>query len=232
MLAQGNVLLIVDDTKESDFLKRELISMDAVVFECADSDGAKKAAIERDYLCCIIHLKRNPLKGLEICSWIRSESVVPILMITSRDEVVDEHMALRAGANDYMVSPVENRILISRVHQQVNRSKSREKEAVGVLSFCGLEMDLNSHQAIFNGKEIPLTNTEFQLVGALLLNPSKVLTREELMNAANLPDGVGSDHLLDTHISRARKKIVEAGGPNLIHAVRGVGFRLSENGYK
>ena len=139
MLAQGNVLLIVDDAKESEVLKRQLTSMDAAVFECADSESAKKAALERDYLCCIIHMKKNLIKGLEICSWIRSESIVPILMITSRDE---------------------------------------------------------------------------------------------LLKAAGLSDGIGSDHLLDTHLSRARKKIIEAGGPHYIHAVRGVGFRLIENGHK
>lgn len=232
MLAQGNVLLIVDDAKESEVLKRQLTSMDASVFECADSESAKKAALERDYLCCIIHMKKNPIKGLEICSWIRSESIVPILMITSRDENIDEHMALRAGANDYMVSPVENRILVSRVHQQVNRSKSHEKEVLEPLTYGEFKMDFTSHEVLFNGREIPLTNTEFQLVGALLSCPTKVLSRDELLKAAGLSDGIGSDHLLDTHLSRARKKIIEAGGPHYIHAVRGVGFRLIENGHK
>jgi DNA-binding response OmpR family regulator len=231
-LAQGNVLLIVDDAKESEVLKRQLISMDAVVFECADCESAKKVALERDYLCCIIHLKNNPLKGLEICSWIRSESIVPILMITSRDENVDEHMALRAGANDYMVSPVENRILVSRIHQQVNRSKSHEKERPESFAYGGFKMNFVSHEAIFDGREVPLTNTEFQLVGTLLGCPTKVFSRDELLKSAGLSDGLGSDHLLDTHLSRARKKIIEAGGPHFIHAVRGVGFRLTENGHK
>jgi len=89
-------------------------------------------------------------------------------------------------------------------------------------------MDLATHSFTLEGKEVGLTNTEYRFLQLLMENPHRVFSRDQILEAIGVMRGVGSNHLVDTHASRIRRKIIKAGGPQLISVIRSVGFRLAD----
>ncbi|MEY4677741.1 MAG: hypothetical protein RI992_456 [Actinomycetota bacterium] len=225
--APNNILLLEDDSKDRLDLRLQLEVMGFTVYDTPNPDEAKELFVLRDYVCVLIHVSHLPLRGLEICRWVRSESTVPIIMFTCRDEVVNEQMCLNAGADDYVTKPIESRILTSRIGQQVKRGESQRAPRATLLSWGPLAMDLATHTFTIEGKEVGLTNTEYRFLQLLMENPHRVFSRDQILEAIGVMRGVGSNHLVDTHASRIRRKIVKAGGPNLISVIRSVGFRLA-----
>jgi DNA-binding response OmpR family regulator len=149
-------------------------------------------------------------------------------MLTSRDEIIDEVMALNAGADDYAVMPISPHILTARVAHQLKRSQRpvtapRENQ----LRQGPLMMDLDQYRFFVHDIEVVLTKSEFQIMRLLLENPSLVLSRQQFLTALDILPGVGSDHIVDTHASRLRAKIRRHGVENALTSVRGVGFRLA-----
>ena len=226
--APNNILLLEDTSKDRLDIRLQLEVMGFTVYDTPNPDEAKELFVLRDYVAVLIHVGHLPLRGLEICRWVRSESTVPIIMITSRDEVVNEQMSLNAGADDYVTKPIENRILQSRVTQQVKRGESQRAPRATLLSWGPLAMDLATHSFTLEGKEVGLTNTEYRFLQLLMENPHRVFSRDQILEAIGVMRGVGSNHLVDTHASRIRRKIIKAGGPQLISVIRSVGFRLAD----
>lgn len=226
--APNNILLLEDNSKDRLEIRLQLEVMGFTVYDTPNPDEAKELFVLRDYVAVLIHVGHLPLRGLEICRWVRSESTVPIIMITSRDEVVNEQMSLNAGADDYVTKPIENRILQSRVTQQIKRGESQRAPRATLLTWGPLAMDLATHSFTLEGKEVGLTNTEYRFLQLLMENPHRVFSRDQILEAIGVMRGVGSNHLVDTHASRIRRKIVKAGGPQLISVIRSVGFRLAD----
>ncbi len=226
--APNNILLLEDNSKDRLEIRLQLEVMGFTVYDTPNPEEAKELFVLRDYVAVLIHVGHLPLRGLEICRWVRSESTVPIIMITSRDEVVNEQMSLNAGADDYVTKPIENRILQSRVTQQVKRGESQRAPRATLLSWGPLAMDLATHSFTLEGKEVGLTNTEYRFLQLLMENPHRVFSRDQILEAIGVMRGVGSNHLVDTHASRIRRKIIKAGGPQLISVIRSVGFRLAD----
>jgi DNA-binding response OmpR family regulator len=164
---------------------------------------------------------------MQLCRSIRAESTVPIIMLTQRDEIVDEEMVLSAGADDYVTKPIVERILTSRVTQQIKRGQTQRAPRANILTWGPLELDLSQHSFTIAGKLVMLTNSEHQFLQLLMANPQRIFSREQILQAIGAFRGLKSDHLVDSHASRLRKKIREAGGPELISVVRSVGFRLA-----
>lgn len=148
-------------------------------------------------------------------------------MLTKRDEVVDEEMVLSAGADDYITKPIVPRILTSRVTQQVKRGETQRAPRANVLTWENLEMDLSQHSFTVNKKEVILTNSEYHFLQLLMANPKRIFTRDQIVEAIGAFRGANSDHTVDSHASRIRKKIKENGGPDVIKVIRSVGFRLA-----
>jgi two-component system catabolic regulation response regulator CreB len=120
-----------------------------------------------------------------------------------------------------------NRILTSRVTQQVKRGQTQRAPRANILVWGPLELDLSQHSFTIGGKVVMLTNSEYQFLQLLMANPQRIFSREQILQAIGAFRGLKSDHLVDSHASRLRKKIREAGGPELISVVRSVGFRLA-----
>lgn len=222
-----NALLIEDDTDDRLSIRLQLELMGFTVYDTPTKIEAEELFSQRDYSIVLIHLGHSQLESMQICRSIRAESTVPIIMLTSRDEVIDEEMALAAGADDYITKPILDRILTSRVTQQVKRGQTQRAPRANILTWGPLEMDLSQHSFSISGKEVMLTNSEFQFLQLLMANPKRIFSREQILQTIGSFRGVGSDHLVDSHASRIRKKIREAGGPEVIAVVRSVGFRLA-----
>lgn len=221
-----NALLVEDNDQDRLDIKLHLEVMGFTVFDVASSLEAKEIFNIRDYSLVLIHLGHAPLESLEICRQIRAQSTVPILMITKRDEVIDEELALGAGADDYVIKPIEKRILTSRVTQQLKRGESQRAPRQTILTWENLTLDLAEHLFKIDDKEILLTNSEYRFLQLLMENPQRVFSKEQVLTAvASLREA--SNGSVETYAHQLRSKIKRNGGPDVIDVVRSVGFRLA-----
>jgi DNA-binding response OmpR family regulator len=224
----NNVLLLEDEEADRLAVRLQLEVMGLIVYDTASPIEAKEIFLQRDFSLVIIHVSSLPLRGLELCRWIRAASTVPILMLTQRDEVIDEAMVMSAGADDYVSKPIDSKILTSRIKQQISRGQSQRAPRANILIWGPLRMDLSAHQFSIDDNELHLTNTEYQFLQLLMENPHRIFTRNQILEAIGVMKGLGTNQLIDTHASRIRKKIRESGGPDVITVVRSVGFRLAD----
>jgi DNA-binding response OmpR family regulator len=222
-----NALLVEDDPEDRLAIRLQLEVMGFAVFDTPQQVEALEMFKDNEFNLVLIHLTHLPLRSLEICRFIRAASTVPIIMLTRRDEVVDEEMCLRAGADDYVTKPIENKILISRITQQMKRGESQRSPKAHILTWGTLKMDLVAHEFWVQDRTLELTSTEFQFLQLLMEDPQRVFSRNQILDAIGIVSGYGSDHIVDTHASRLRLKIRKNGGPEVINVIRSVGFRLS-----
>ena len=222
-----NALLVEDDPDDRLQIRLQLELMGFVVYDTPSPSEAHELFDERDYSIVLIHLGHAPIESMQVCRAIRAASTVPIIMLTKRDETINEEMVLLAGADDYVTKPVTARILTSRITQQVRRGESQRQPRANILTWGPLEMDLSQHSFRVSGQDVMLTNSEYQFLQLLMASPERIFSREQIINAIGAFRGVGSDHIVDNHASRIRKKIRQQGGPEVIKVVRSVGFRLA-----
>jgi two-component system, OmpR family, response regulator MtrA len=163
------------------------------------------------------------LDGVQVCKQIREKSMVPIVMLTAKGETFDVVSGLEAGADDYMVKPFNPQELVARLKVRLRRS--------GVVSSSGLqigniEIDQVSHTILREGKTIPLTRLEFDLIVALAKEPGRVFTREALLSEVWGYRPATDTRLVNVHIQRLRAKVEkDPEDPKIILTVRGVGYK-------
>jgi DNA-binding response OmpR family regulator len=222
-------ILVVDDQPDVRiFVKTCLEEQGFSVVEAENGREALRLFIEESPALLILDLSIGQPDGFEVCREIRKTSTVPIIMLTSHDQEIDEAMCLAAGADDYITKPVSDQILKLRVNTQMRHRSARAEPLSMKVTVGGLELDISSREFTVKGIPVPLTRTEFDFLQLLMAKPKHVHTREQVIEAVGGSVIFSSDHVLDTHASRLRMKIKSAGGPRAIHAVRGVGYRLFE----
>jgi two-component system response regulator MtrA len=164
--------------------------------------------------------------GLEVCREIRRTSQVPILMLTARTDTIDVVVGLECGADDYVRKPFDPAELAARVRALLRRASAPVEETT--LSVGGLEIDPARFTAHKDGRELPLTSTEFRLLLELARRPGQVFTREVLLDRVWNYSYLGDSRLVDVAVQRLRAKVEDdPARPRLISTVRGVGYRLS-----
>jgi len=223
---QDTVLIVDDNADIRDFVRISLETESFRVIEAVDGNEALEKYKSDKPSVIILDIGIGQPDGFEVCRRIRTESMIPIIMLTTREDEVDEAMCLVAGADDYITKPISARILALRVTNQLRRNAGQMNQESGVLTAGDLTLDIMSHELKVSGVVVPLTRTEFDFIHLLMQNPKRVFTREQVLAAIGGSQDFSSDHLLDTHASRMRIKIRSAGGPNVISAVRAVGYRL------
>lgn len=221
-----NALLLEDNSQDRMEIKLQLEVMGFTVFDVTSAQEAREIFSIRDYSLALIHQGHAPLEALELCRQIRAQSTVPILAITVRGEVLDEELALGAGADDYITKPIDQRILTSRVTQQLKRGESQRAPRKTLLTWENLSLDLAEHLFRIGEKEILLTNSEYRFLQLLMENPQRVFPKEQVLIAvASLRQAaIGS---VESYAQQLRTKIKRNGGPDVIDVVRSVGFRLA-----
>jgi two-component system, OmpR family, response regulator MprA len=221
------ILVVDDEAAVRDALRRALRLEGYEVELAADGaealrrleQGAQPDAVLLDVLM-------PGVDGLEVCRRLRrSGSRLPVLMLTARAEVSDRVAGLDAGADDYLAKPFALQELLARVRALLRRSGGGED---GVLRFADLELDPGTREVRRDGEEIELTRTEFSLLELFLRNPRQVLTRSLIFERVWGYDFGAGSNSLDVYIGYLRRKTEAAGGPRLIHTVRGVGYALRE----
>jgi DNA-binding response OmpR family regulator len=223
-------ILVVDDNEDIRFfVKSALIPEGFEVIEAANGTQALEIFRKQEPSVIILDLSIGQPDGFEVCREIRKVSTVPIIMLTSHVEEMDEAMCLAAGADDYITKPVSARILALRTTTQIRHRASQTKVQGAIITAGPLSLNTDTRDLMIDGKRIDLTRTEYDFLHLLISNPKRVFTREQISEAIGTSLEYSSDHLLDTHASRIRMKIREVTDVKVLHAVRGVGYRLLSN---
>lgn len=221
------LILLVDDNADiRKFVRTTLEAEGYRTVEAVDGTMALEKYEEVDPDLIILDVSMGQPDGLEVCRTIRKHSMVPIIMLTSRGDEMDEAMCLAIGADDFITKPASPRILILRVATQIRHRKIEHPAKAHLLSAGVLTLNLDSRELEVAGHAVPLTRTEFDFLRLLMEQPKRVFTREQIINAIGASVDFSSDKLLDTHASRIRIKVRDAGGPKVLLAVRGFGYRL------
>lgn len=163
------------------------------------------------------------LSGIEVCTLIREKSMVPIVMLTAKGDSYDVVKGLEAGADDYVVKPFNPSELVARIKVRLRRSST---ESSTTLRIGNILIDQVAHTIIRNGKTIPLTRLEFDLLVALAKEPGRVFTRDALLSEVWGYQHAADTRLVNVHVQRLRAKVEEdADNPQVVLTVRGVGYK-------
>lgn len=171
--------------------------------------------------------------GLEICREVRNDYAGPILMLTARDEDIDQVVGLEIGADDYVTKPVQPRVLLARIRSllrrfernQASRSASNKRVCHGRLS-----IDHRSRSVQLDDHPVEFTSTEFELLWLLATNAGKVLSRDDILDAIRGIQYDGLDRSVDVGISRLRRKLEpDPNRPVRIKTIRGKGYLFIED---
>ena len=220
-------VLVVDDNEDIRFFVKVALEAEGIEVTLAEN-GTVALELFRalEFSAIILDLSIGQPDGFEVCREIRKTSSVPIIMLTSHDEEMDEAMCLAAGADDYITKPVSARILVLRTSTQLRHRAQQPKDSNTVINAGPLSLNTASRELQVEGINVPLTRIEYDFLHLLIQNPNRVYTREQISEAIGTSIDFSSDHLLDTHASRIRMKIKEINNTKVLHAVRGVGYRL------
>jgi DNA-binding response OmpR family regulator len=223
-------ILIVDDTEEVRLLVDHALSEAAFRTRCVESatEALRELQAFQPHLV-ILDVMLPDATGLEICREIQASSHIPVILLTSRDAESDVLMGLAAGADDYLTKPFSHRELVARVQTLLRRRLPigeylAKSVAASTRSHGSLTLDMESRDAQVQGQSVPLTRLEFDLVAALMSRPRMVFSRRQLIEMVWGMNWHGDEHVVDVHLSNARKKI----GDELFLAVRGVGYRMAD----
>jgi two-component system response regulator RegX3 len=222
----NNVLLLEDISENRDVVRWSLETMGFKVYDTPSSVEAKEIFGQHDFLLSVLHLKHDPVGSLKVCRWIKAESTVPVIMLTHREETLNEEMAMFAGADDYVLIPINSKVLVSRISQQIKRRQTQHELNTKVLSWGSLRLDPSRRIFTINDNDCLLTKMEYLFIQLLMESPQRIFSRKQILDAIGVRKGIGTDHIVDSHASRIRAKIRVYGGPEVISAIRSVGFRL------
>lgn len=230
-MSQANLLLVEDDTALSELLTYHFEREEFEVRHTVDGEEALLLARETPPDIVILDWMIEGLSGIEVCRRLRrmSETAnVPIIMLTARGEEEDRVRGLETGADDYVTKPFSPRELVARVGAVLRRV--RPALAGETLKHGDLEMDTVAYKVRREGKVIPLGPTEFRLLRHFLEHPSRVFSRERLLDAVWGQDTDIEPRTVDVHIRRLRKALNKDSRSDIIRTVRSAGYSLDTDG--
>lgn len=230
-LIKPAVLIVDDDRKTVDLIRLYLEKDGYHVLMAYDGRQALELARRNRPGLIILDLMLPRVDGLDVCRILRTESKVPIVMLTAKTTEDDKLLGLDLGADDYITKPFSPRELVARVRAVLRRSASQDEEGPTLLQFGVMEVDLVRHQARVNGSAVHLTPKEFTLLKIMARQPGRVFSRLELLERAFGFDYQGFERTIDVHMMNLRKKIEpDPSGPRYIHTVYGIGYKFEAEG--
>ena len=232
MSANQLILVVDDDPHIAEIIEFALRAAGFEVATAASGEEALSVFQSRSPALVVLDINLPGRDGLWVCQRIRENSQAPILFLSARDEEVDRVMGLTIGGDDYVTKPFSPRELTARVQAILRRGPAAATAAPEAdlkrWTNGRLRLDPEAHTAFWDGQEVELTATEFQLVKTLLMRPSKVFTRDELLDLV-YQDTVVSDRTIDSHVLHIRKKFGRKGGKDVIQTQHGVGYKLGSS---
>jgi len=191
---------------------------------------ARARAVPPDVV--VLDLGLPGLDGVEVCRTLRTFTDCYVIMLTARVEEIDRLIGLSVGADDYLTKPFSPRELVARVQAMLRRPRRfagdvAEEGESEVREVGDLNVDLTAREVRVAGREIALTRTEFDVLAALVRQPRRAFSRDQLIEQVWGPGWVGDPHLVDVHLGHVRRKLGDdAAAPVFVQTVRGYGYRL------
>jgi len=224
--------LVVEDEKS--FVEALKVGLDREGFDVkVAEDGLTALELFRTFKpdLILLDVMLPKISGLDVCKEIRTESKVPIIMVTAKVEEIDTVVGLEVGADDYITKPYRLREVVARMRSLLRRSNwSDETEAVSegrVLTVGDIRVDTDKYEIEVRNEIVDFPLKEFELLLILLENVGRVLTRDVLIDRVWGFDYVGDTKTLDVHIKRLRAKVEkDPSKPQSIITVRGVGYKF------
>jgi len=226
------ILLAEDEEDIAEILFAYLQKESFTIIHAANGREALERYFEDRPDFVILDIKMPFIDGWQVLNDIRKDSDVPVMMLTALDADVDKIHALRVGADDYIVKPFNPAEVVARIHVILRRlpfySNNKNQH---IYSSKNIDIDTVNHLVKIksSGTEMcnRLTSTEFKILMHLIRYPKRVFTRRELLEHC-LPEGEASERTVDSHISKLRKKIEQAGLSSVPESIRGFGYRLGD----
>jgi DNA-binding response OmpR family regulator len=223
------VLIVDDDAGIRQVLRIYLERDGHRVTDAADGTAALALAADRRFDLVLLDIMLPGVDGFEVCRRLREIGDTPIILLTARSGDSDKVIGLDLGADDYVIKPFSPRELMARVRAHLRRRRG-PATLEPILAADGLQLDPNGVRVELDGREVALTASEFRLLHALMRNPARVLSRDELIDALHGGDDPGIvDRTVDVHLGRLRRKLGDhAASPRFIGTVRSVGYRFAQ----
>ncbi|EFW08918.1 DNA-binding response regulator [Actinomyces sp. oral taxon 178 str. F0338] len=219
----SRILVVDDDVALAEMIGIVLEGEGYTVSTCPDGAKAVAAFQEHHPDLVLLDVMLPGMDGFEVCAALRAESNVPIVMLTARSDTADVVTGLEAGADDYVPKPFKPRELVARVRA---RLRGREDAGEERIALADLEIDVPGHAVRRGDRLIALTPLEFDLLATLARTPSKVFSREELLEQVWGYRHAADTRLVNVHVQRLRSKIErDPEKPEIVVTVRGVGYR-------
>ncbi|NEE01750.1 response regulator transcription factor [Phytoactinopolyspora halotolerans] len=221
------ILLVEDDDSVRISLAKALGRYGHEVDAAPTGEQGLRMYRERAPELVVLDLMLPEIDGFEVCRRVRAAGNVPVIMLTARGDDTDIVGGLEAGADDYVVKPVEPRVMDARIKAVLRRGTPAPTEQPSTASFRDLIIDRASMTVTKAGREVALTPTELRLLLELSESPGRVLTRQQLLESVWDHSYLGDSRLVDNGVQRLRAKIeTDTTAPVFIQTVRGFGYRF------
>ena len=227
----NNILIIDDDKELCTLIKRSVLSEDIEADFCITGKEGLKQLKEKIYQLVILDVMMPGMDGFETLEQIRTESSLPILMFTSKNDSASKVRGLRAGADDYLTKPFDMDELIARIVSLIRRYTRFNGQDLTTqqLHFDGLDIDLESRSIVTINGTFELPPKEFDLLLFFAKNQGKILTKQRIYEEVWGEEYCYDDSNIMAIISRLRKKLEEnSGSPKYIQTIKGVGYRFNK----
>ena len=222
------ILIVDDDPHIRQVLSFALGKAGMQTAEAADGESALGAIAAQRPDLVVLDINMPRMNGLDVCRKLRADDDLPILFLSSRDDEIDRVLGLELGGDDYVVKPFSPREVVARVSAILKRG-GRALEAAGSqrpIAHNRLRLDPQSWEAHWGDRPVAVTVTEFQLLILLAGLPSRVFTRDAIIDRLHGPGFAVTDRTIDSHIRNLRAKFAAVGGADLIETRAGIGYRI------
>ncbi len=217
-------ILVVDDEARMRKLVNDFLTKAGYhVLEAADGEEALQVFYDnKDIALILLDVMMPKMDGWDVCREIRTDSKVPIVMLTARSDEMDELLGFKLGVDEYISKPFSPKILVARVEALLRRAKNvNEKEVIEV---GGILLDKSAHIVTVDGEEVELSYKEFELLAYFLENKGVALPREKILNHVWNYDYFGDARTIDTHVKKLRSKLGNKG--DYIKTIWGLGYKF------
>ncbi|MBP5533675.1 MAG: response regulator transcription factor [Lachnospiraceae bacterium] len=216
-------VLIADDESRMRKLVKDFLNKNGI--QVVEAENGEEACdifySQKDISLIILDVMMPKMDGWQVCREIRSNSNVPIIMLTARGDEKDELLGFELGVDEYISKPFSPKILVARIDAILRRTGGMGDETIEI---GGIKMDKQAHEVYVDGKLIDLSLKEFELLEYFISNKGVALSRDKILNNVWNYDYYGDARTIDTHVKKLRSKMGEKG--DLIKTVWGMGYKF------
>lgn len=231
-MSTAKILIVDDEKKITEVLKAYMEREGYLAVTANDGPEAMLMVRSEKPDLILLDLMLPGMSGEEVMQQLRSEgSRVPVIMLTAKSALEEKVYGLSIGADDYVVKPFSPQEVVARVKTILRRSDTDQIPLTDVINLAGGKLMINelSHAASWNGNRLNLTPTEFKMLMHLARHPERVYSRAQLAESLFGYESITEDRTIDAHIKNLRQKLQNAGAPNLVKTVYGVGYKYDED---